>query len=63
VAIVAMVNQTAIKTDRSDHHGSDAGGNQSDAMVCTGPEDDAGGDQSVMIFLDSYLTPSKFLFK
>ncbi len=50
VAIVAMVNQTAIKGDKGDHHGSQhSGGNISDAVICTGPEDEAGVDQSVSV--------------
>jgi len=51
VAIVAMVNQTAIKMDQSSHHGAEAHGNVSDSLVCAAPEDDEnGGNSAVRIF-------------
>lgn len=56
VAIVAMVNQTAMKADKGDHHhGQQAFGNNSDVLICT--EDEGGADQSVSYFKYESNTP------
>ncbi len=66
VAIVAMVNQTAIKGTGSDHHKVEATGTGNDSMVCAVAETAEGEDSSVSISIFLWLAYSqtiRFIFQ